>query len=867
MDELDLGATVRGFTAGQKLFNRYTLIRQLGRGGMGVVWRARDESLERDVAIKMLPEIVANDPGSVRELKRETARNQQLSHPHILRVYDFAEGAGLCGITMEIAEGGTLTSRRLDQPGEHFEAGQLREWVRQLCEGLDHAHQRVKVVHRDLKPANLMLTAEAELKITDFGIAASLSESVTRVSKQAGSSGTPVYMSPQQMMGDKPAVTDDIYALGATLYELLTGKPPFYAGNIVLQVQSKRAPTITERRKELEVAGEPIPLEWEETIAACLAKEPADRPQSAGEVAARLGLTEDRGRKTEDSKQGRASRPDEPQVERLDPKTLSPAQGNALGSTRSTSKTGLYIALAVGVIFLVGLGWYFGLHVPEQKRLAELARLEQAGQEAEAAKLRTAQERAAAEARTRQEQIAADAKAKLEQDRVAKEAADKAEHLALETRFIEQDLRYKAVAATVETITREIAELEAKQRDKKVSLTAPMQDRQRLVRWLREALPMHPATLSRAKTEKLLTARANDAAGVALAEYSAAITKLQDEIAAQQPADVKEALTRRQAADNGDTGAMYLLGVSYMGSGVPPQDDRLSTEWFLKAAEKGHVDSQSRVGEAYYLGSGVPKNYEAAVAWWRKAAAGNNASAMRQLGYSYTFGQGVEVNLLTALDWHQKAVAAGEIAAQSNVAQVMDRIAFDYMSGKGVKKDLETGLQWQQKSYDLNPKEPKAAENLWYGMIKLAEAYQSGDGAVVDLHKSLAMFQAAQKFLPEKKIGFMVSNAMLRIGNSLRGERKSVDGLMKALPWYEKAVATKDPEAINEMGSAMSSLADHYREGTGGVAKNYAQSRSWAVKNIEHAKAYGNQVDIDAAQFDLEVLNAQIELEKQPSAK
>ena len=109
MDELDLGATIRGFIAGQKLFGRYTLIRQLGRGGMGVVWRARDESLERDVAIKMLPEMVANDPASVRELKRETSRNQQLSHPHILRVYDFAEGAGLCGITMEIAEGGTLT--------------------------------------------------------------------------------------------------------------------------------------------------------------------------------------------------------------------------------------------------------------------------------------------------------------------------------------------------------------------------------------------------------------------------------------------------------------------------------------------------------------------------------------------------------------------------------------------------------------------------------------------------------------------------------------------------------------------------------------------------------------------------------------
>ncbi len=369
MDELDLGATIRGFIAGQKLFGRYTLIRQLGRGGMGVVWRARDESLERDVAIKMLPEMVANDPASVRELKRETSRNQQLSHPHILRVYDFAEGAGLCGITMEIAEGGTLTTRRLDQPGEVFEPAQLGPWLRQLCEALDYAHQRGKVVHRDLKPANLMLTADDELKVTDFGIAASLSESVTRVSKQAGSSGTPVYMSPQQMMGDKPAVTDDIYALGATLYELLTGKPPFYAGNVMLQVQSKRPPTLAERRSELGVTGAAIPPEWEQTIAACLAKEPKERPRSAGELAERLGLTMDRGRRSEDrgqkpeDKHG-ARHPDEPR------------KADVPSVAANKRKPATFMPIVIAAVFgLGGLGWYFGMYAPEQKRLAEQVRI------------------------------------------------------------------------------------------------------------------------------------------------------------------------------------------------------------------------------------------------------------------------------------------------------------------------------------------------------------------------------------------------------------------------------------------------------------------------------------------------------------
>ncbi|HRI83365.1 MAG TPA: hypothetical protein PLF88_13055, partial [Opitutaceae bacterium] len=89
MDDLDLGATIKGFSPGQKVFNRFTLQRILGRGGMGVVWLARDEDLERDVALKFLPEIVALDRESVAELKRETRRNPELTHPHIVRIYDF----------------------------------------------------------------------------------------------------------------------------------------------------------------------------------------------------------------------------------------------------------------------------------------------------------------------------------------------------------------------------------------------------------------------------------------------------------------------------------------------------------------------------------------------------------------------------------------------------------------------------------------------------------------------------------------------------------------------------------------------------------------------------------------------------------
>ena len=407
MDDLDFGATIKGFAPGQKVFNRYTLKKILGRGGMGVVWLARDEELEREVALKFLPEVVAMDREAVRDLKRETRRSLDLTHPHIVRIYDFIQDVRTAAISMEYVAGETLAARKLDHPAGHFEPPELARWVRQLCEALAYAHTKGEVVHRDLKPANLMIDARGDLKIADFGIAASVSDSVSRVSAQAGgSSGTPLYMSPQQMLGEKPCVADDIYSLGATLYELLTGKPPFYSGNVLLQVQSKRPPPIAERRQELAIAGEPVPREWEATIAACLSKEAKNRPASTEEVAERLGLAASAAGRKE---QGAGSKVEKttgaatvPGVERLAPKTLIGSADQASGPKRSGSKSVLYVGLAAAVVLLAGVGYYFGIYAPEQARL-----------EAEAVKLRTEQER-----------VMAEAKAKAEQERLL------AEHLA-----------------------------------------------------------------------------------------------------------------------------------------------------------------------------------------------------------------------------------------------------------------------------------------------------------------------------------------------------------------------------------------------------------------------------------------------------
>ncbi|MGI8431935.1 MAG: protein kinase domain-containing protein [Chthoniobacterales bacterium] len=287
--DADTAPTTRGVVGGTQLFGRFTLQKVLGRGGMGIVWLARDERLERLVALKLVSDAVCFDPAAQEDLKRETRKSLLLTHPNIVRIFDFVEDERTAAISMEYVDGATLSYLRVQRPAKCFEASEIVPWTTSLCQALTYAHESVRVIHRDLKPANLMVNSRSELKVTDFGIACSLRDSMNGVSMRS-SSGTLNYMSPQQMLGEDPAPADDIYALGALLFELLAGKPPFYGGDLALQVREVTPPTMALRRSKLEINGEPIPKHWEETVAACLAKNPEARPRSAAEVARRLRL-------------------------------------------------------------------------------------------------------------------------------------------------------------------------------------------------------------------------------------------------------------------------------------------------------------------------------------------------------------------------------------------------------------------------------------------------------------------------------------------------------------------------------------------------------------------------------------------------
>ena len=321
---------------GQVVFGRYKLVKVLGRGGMGVVWLARDEELERDVALKFLPDLMIQDRALLDQLKHEAKRCLELTHPHVVRIHDFVHDERSGCISMEYVDGETLSNLRTEKEQRVFEPDELAGWIAQLCDALDYAHNHAKVIHRDLKPANLMVNKRGDLKITDFGIARSLADSASRLTAEQGRSGTLIYMSPQQLSGERGTHLDDIYSLGATIYELLTSKPPFYSGNIDRQICERIAPSMTERRKEFNIEPASVPQIWEDTVATCLAKEPSRRPQSTIEVAQRLQLP------------ARSAR-------------ITAAPGK-------TPKNKKLIVCGVAALFVVSLaGMYFGVFRPPRK--------------------------------------------------------------------------------------------------------------------------------------------------------------------------------------------------------------------------------------------------------------------------------------------------------------------------------------------------------------------------------------------------------------------------------------------------------------------------------------------------------------------
>jgi serine/threonine protein kinase len=282
---------------------------------MGIVHLAKDQVLELPVAIKVVPEDVRRDTEGIADLKKEVLRGMALTHKGIVRVFSFEQDTSMAAIVMEFVEGQTLADLKAAKPHRCFNPNEIEPWLEQLCEVLDYAHTEARIAHRDLKPRNIIVKPDGRVKVADFGIASIITETQARVSVRQNARGTPPYMSPQQASGEAPTALDDIYSLGATLYELLTSKPPFFQGNLIAQVLHEIPPDMNERRRELGIKGLPdIPETWEQTVAACIAKDPKRRPQSGEEVLQRIS-EDPAARAVAVSESAAVEAPDTPEIE------------------------------------------------------------------------------------------------------------------------------------------------------------------------------------------------------------------------------------------------------------------------------------------------------------------------------------------------------------------------------------------------------------------------------------------------------------------------------------------------------------------------------------------------------------------------
>ncbi|MHC5019485.1 MAG: protein kinase domain-containing protein, partial [Planctomycetota bacterium] len=253
----------------------YTVIEELGRGGMGVVFKAKHPKLPRHVAIKMISQDAGASEEQVARFQREAESAAKLAaHPNIVGVQDIGEDDGILYLVMDLVEGTPLDE--LAYEGE-LTAEQVADIGEQMAKALHHAHSH-GILHRDVKPSNILVTDDLEARLTDFGLAKAHDDArLTRITVSGQLLGTPAYMPPEQAKGEELDVRADIYSLGATMYEALSGEPPFVGESVytvIGQVLKKDAPPLRKIHKH-------IPRELETIVLTCLQKELDDRYPSA----------------------------------------------------------------------------------------------------------------------------------------------------------------------------------------------------------------------------------------------------------------------------------------------------------------------------------------------------------------------------------------------------------------------------------------------------------------------------------------------------------------------------------------------------------------------------------------------------------
>jgi len=374
-DTISDAATMQAGAEGTLLSGRYRIVRQLGQGGMGSVWLAEDTQLDGKLfAIKMLPSILVSNKRAYRQLKDEALVAMKLTHPNIVQIRAFEENNGNPFLVMDYIDGETLDDYLAEvgngeqgtgngraastrPPSGGLPEDEVIRFLKPIAAALDYAHSK-GVVHRDVKPGNVMIAKDGTPYILDFGIAREIQETMTRVTGKL-SSGTLLYMSPEQLRGMKPQPGQDIYSFAAMAYECLKGEPPFSRGQIEYQILNEQPEPLTGGTRLVA------------SVMAGLSKKPEDRPQTCAAVLEGddVGHEEhvERAERTESAEQAKSIEQTEPRApaapqatDTCTPSTWKIPIASHKVKFRWTSWWGI---LAELMVLTCVAGWLFGLIV------------------------------------------------------------------------------------------------------------------------------------------------------------------------------------------------------------------------------------------------------------------------------------------------------------------------------------------------------------------------------------------------------------------------------------------------------------------------------------------------------------------------
>ena len=325
----------------------YRIIIQIGKGGMANVYKAYQPSVDRYVAIKVLPSQLAESKEFATRFQQEARIIAKLEHPHILPVFDYGESDGIAYFVMRYLEAGTLKEKM--EAGRPLPLNEIDRIFNQLADALSYAHSH-GIVHRDLKPANALIDSYGNIFLTDFGIAKLLESASPRLTQTDAIMGTPAYISPEQAQAQPVDQRSDIYSLGIILYEMVTGRVPFVADTplaIIFKHVSDPLPLPSSIKPD-------IPASIEQVILKALAKDPRDRFSTAAEFAAawKRALEEkDPALHASEISSAPASRATTAPVTRAAPRSRRPT-GWVIGCL-----AGACLLLSVAGVFLLALNW------------------------------------------------------------------------------------------------------------------------------------------------------------------------------------------------------------------------------------------------------------------------------------------------------------------------------------------------------------------------------------------------------------------------------------------------------------------------------------------------------------------------------